>query len=260
MTAADESPYAALKYPEFRRLTAAAFLLTLALLAQEVALGYELYLLTHDPLTLGFIGLAEAVPFIALALVGGHLADRREKRNLLLGSLAVIGCASLALLWWASDRHRLEQSQTVFLLGIYACIALIGFARGFYSPTASALKSFLVPRALFPNAATWSSAGWQAGAILGPVAGGLLYAGFGLDGTLVAVLLMVAMAAVLVAGIKPRGVAPQTPDSAKLWASLKEGMGFVRRTPPFNVLPPPPRVEGVYFSRAFSNVLVVFDA
>ena len=136
----EPSPYAALRYPEFRRLISAVFLLTVALLAQEVALGYELYLLTHDPLTLGLIGLAEAVPFMALALVGGHLADRREKRSLLLGALAVIALASLTLLGLSLAHARADLSQTALLIGVYASIALIGLARGFYAPAASSLS------------------------------------------------------------------------------------------------------------------------
>ena len=227
----ETSPYAALRYPEFRRLIAAVFLLTVALLAQEVALGYELYLLTRNPLTLGLIGLAEAVPFIALALVGGHLADRREKRTLLLGALAVMALGSLALLWLSIAHARDDLSQTALLIGVYASIALIGLARGFYAPAASSLKSFLVPSALFPNASTWSSAGWQGGAILGPVIGGLLYAGFGLEGTLIASLLLIAAAAFLLAGIGRRGVPVAAEQTQSLSESLREGLAFVKRTP-----------------------------
>ncbi len=226
-----DTPYAALRYPEFRRLTSAVFLLTLALLAQEVALSYHLYLLTHDPLTLGFIGLAEALPFMTLALLGGHLADRREKRSLLLASLAVIALASVALLWLAQASLRAQISQTGLLLGIYASIALIGFARGFYAPAAASLKSFLVPRELFGNATTWWSAAWQAGAILGPVAGGLLYAWGGLVGTLVCVIGLITAAAVLIAGIRPRGVSAGASPAVSLAESLHEGLEFVRRTP-----------------------------
>jgi len=229
--ATDESPYAALRYPEFRRLIGAVFLLTLALLAQQVALGYELYLLTRDPLTLGFIGLAEALPFIALALVGGHLADRREKRTLLLASLGVIALGSLVLLVLSLASVRAALTQTTLLLAVYATIALIGLARGIYSPAASSLKSFLVPRELFANASTWSSAGWQGGAIIGPVAGGLLYAAFGLEGTMLACLLLIAAAAVMLAGIEPRGVAASPEAQGSLAESLREGLAFVKRTP-----------------------------
>lgn len=227
----EQSPYAALRYPEFRRLIAAVFLLTVALLAQEVALGYELYLLTRNPLTLGLIGLAEALPFIALALVGGHLADRREKRSLLLAALAVIALGSLALLWLSLAHARADLSQTALLIGVYASIALIGLARGFYAPAASSLKSFLVPPELFPNASTWSSAGWQGGAILGPVIGGLLYAGFGLEGTIIVSLLLIAAAAFLLAGIARRGVPAAAEQTQSLSESLREGLAFVKRTP-----------------------------
>ena len=207
------------------------FLLTLALLVQEVALGYELYLLTHDPLTLGFLGLVKAVPFIALALIGGHLADRREKRSLLLAALAVMVLASLALLWLAVGFARGGIAQTTLLLGVYASIALIGFARGFYSPAASSLKSFLVPRELFPNASTWSAASWQVGAVLGPLSGGLLYAAAGLEGALLVSILMIAAAALLIAGIRPRGVSAVTEAAGNLRESLRQGLSFVRRTP-----------------------------
>lgn len=224
-------PYAALRYPEFSRLAAASMLLTLAMLAQEVALSYELYLMTHDPLTLGLIGLAEAVPFIAIALIGGHLADRREKRSLLLGSLALIFLVSGWLLWTTQDHTRALLSQSSLLLAIYAAIAVIGFARGFFSPASSSLKAFLVPRELYANASTWSSTAWQVGAILGPVTGGFLYAAVGLKGTLLMVMALLVLALVLISGIRPRGV-PAAPASAdNLWASLGEGIAFVRSTP-----------------------------
>jgi len=73
-------PYAALRYPEFRNLVLGSFLFTLALLAQEVAIGYELYRVTHNPLSLGMIGLVEAIPFISFSLFGGHIADKYSKR------------------------------------------------------------------------------------------------------------------------------------------------------------------------------------
>lgn len=229
--APSHDPYAALRYPEFRRLVAGSFLLTLALLAQEVALGYELYVLTRDPLTLGFLGLAEAIPFIALALVGGHLADRREKRNLILGALLAIFVASIWLLALSLDTSRAALAQTPWLLAIYGAIVLIGFARGIFSPSASSLKAFLVPREIYGNGATWSSAGWQVGAILGPVSGGLLYAAFGLEGTLLVVMALLAASAALVAGIRKHGVPAAGEGGDDLWASLKEGLAFVRNTP-----------------------------
>src|SRR6185503_3716165 len=137
-----KDPYAALRYPEFRRLTTATFLITAAILVQEVVLGYEVYLLTRDPLALGLVGLAEAVPFIALALFGGHLADRRERLTLMRWSLGAILLGSAALSIGMQPAVRAHLSDTTQLAAIYGTVFLLGLARGIYSPAASSLKAF----------------------------------------------------------------------------------------------------------------------
>lgn len=220
-------PYAALRYPEFRRLCGATFLITAAILIQEVLLGYELYLITRNPLSLGLIGLAEAVPFISLALFGGHLADRLEKTALMKKSLAVImlGSAMLALVTHPAVRARLSESALIS--AFYGTAFLLGLARGIYSPAGSSLKAFLVPRELYPNSSAWISSFWQAGAIAGPVAAGFSYAYFGLSGALLAVLVMFALAFGSITGIAPRHAVQESSES--LWASLREGLAYVYR-------------------------------
>src|SRR4051812_43401395 len=89
--------FAALRIPNFRNLMGGTLLLTCALEMQRVGLGYTLYLLTRDPLSLGLLGLAEAVPFMGLALFGGHLADRRDKRRMMQFAGAVFTSGSLML-------------------------------------------------------------------------------------------------------------------------------------------------------------------
>jgi MFS family permease len=221
-------PYAALRYPEFRRLTATTLLITAAILVQEVVLGYEVYLLTRDPLALGLVGLAEALPFIALALFGGHLADRRERLTLMRWSLGVIMFSSAALAVLMAPAVRAGLSVTTQLAAIYGTVFLLGLARGIYSPAASSLKAFLVPRALYPNSSAWISSFWQAGAVLGPASAGYCYAHFGLDGTLELVVAVFALALWLNFGIAKRPVAPPPHDD--LWASLREGLAYVYRT------------------------------
>ncbi|MES0873090.1 MFS transporter [Sinimarinibacterium thermocellulolyticum] len=224
-------PYAALRYPEFVALLVGSFLLTAALMIQQIALAYELYRVTRDPLALGLIGLAEAVPFIALALFGGHVADRFDKRRIMQLALLVMLVASavLALIAWTPMRERL--SQTAWLWLVYAMIGVLGFARGFYSPAMAALRPFLVPRAIYGNSATWSGTFWQAAAILGPVAGGLAYAAFGLAGSLIAVMALIVSVQLLLLRIEPRPVSPDPVGVQTVWASLREGLGYVRRTP-----------------------------
>jgi MFS family permease len=221
-------PYAALRYPEFRRLTAATFLITAAILIQEVVLGYEVYLITRDPLALGLVGLAEAVPFIALALVGGHLADRRDRILLMRWSLGTIMLGSIALAALLNPAVRAHLSTETQLLAIYGSVFLLGLARGIYSPAASSLKAFLVPRELYPNSSAWISSFWQAGAVLGPALAGFSYAHFGLDGTLEAVAVTFLVALWLQAGIRKRGVVAEA--TGDLWRSLREGLAYVFRT------------------------------
>lgn len=222
-------PYAALRYPEFRRLTAATFLITAAILVQEVVLGYEVYLLTRDPLALGLVGLAEALPFIALALFGGHLADRRERLTLMRWSLGAILAGSLMLAVVMNPQVRAHLSTSTQLVAIYGTAFLLGLARGIYSPAASSLKAFLVPRELYPNSSAWISSFWQAGAVLGPATAGYGYAHFGLDGTLELVVGLFVVAWWLVFGIAKRPVVPPPPGE-DLWTSLREGLAYVRRT------------------------------
>ncbi len=198
---------------------------------QQIALAYELYLVTRDPLSLGLIGLAEAVPFIALALFGGYVADRYEKRRIMQLALLVMLSASavLAAISWTPLRAQL--SQTAWLWLVYAMIGVLGFARGFYSPAMSSLRPFLVPRAIYGNSATWSGSFWQAAAILGPLAGGLSYAAFGLVGSLIAVMVLIASVQILLLFIRRRPVVPDPQASNNVWQSLREGLSYVRRTP-----------------------------
>jgi MFS family permease len=217
-------PYAALRLPEFRNLVLATFLLTFALLMQEVAIGYELYRLTHDPLALGMIGLIEAIPFITFSLFGGHIADRYSKRKILQLSVACIGSASFLL--QLIERQSAMLSQNTMIAAIYATIFFIGLARAFQSPTASSLRAILVPVHLYENASTWGSNAWQTGAIVGPAVAGFVYAWAGFSNALLCVSLMVWMAFFLYSRIGDRPV-ENIKKEETLVASIKQGIGFV---------------------------------
>lgn len=221
-------PYAALRYPEFVNLITTNSLITAALLIQEVVIGYELYKITHDPLSLGFIGLAEAIPYISLALFGGHYADRKDKRTIMQISQSVILVCSLGLIALMNPENRNHLSQTSLLLAVYGILAVIGFAKGFYSPAVSSMKAFLTPREVYSNAATWSGTFWQVGAIAGPGVAGFLYAYLGLINTLwvVVVILAVTQGMLLLISKKPIPQAAEE-ETVSLWQSIKEGIQFV---------------------------------
>ena len=228
--AAPTDAFAALRFPEFRNLICGTFLFTVALLIQEVVISYELYRLTHDPLVLGLIGLAEAIPFIALALFGGHLADRYDKLKIIRIALAFVVAGSGVLLWVLRPGVRDGLSQTALLTIIYGVIAALGLARGFLTPAVGSLKAFLVPREHYGNSSAWSSTFWQAGAILGPACAGFLYAAFGLDATLGIVIGLLVLTWLMYATIKPRPVVVVEKDES-LWQSLGEGLRFVFGNP-----------------------------
>lgn len=207
-----------------------SFLITATLLIQEVVLGYELYKITHDPLSLGLVGLAEALPFIALSLFGGHLADRRDKKRILQWSLLVITLGSVILYAVFQPSIVGGLSRTAQLATIYGVLMLIGTAKGFYSPASSSLKPFLVPRELYTNSATWSSSFWQTGAIVGPGIAGFLYSGLGFDNTLLVVIGLLVLCFILITLVSRKPVPVSNEPVQGFRESLKEGFRFVFRT------------------------------
>ncbi|TAG65979.1 MAG: MFS transporter, partial [Runella slithyformis] len=223
----NKDPYAALRYPEFVSLITANSLLTVATLVQEVVIGYELYKITKDPLSLGFIGLAEALPYISLALFGGHYADRRDKRTIMQISMGLIVLCSFALLWTMRPENvalMYQDPSWVRILPVYGILAVIGFARGFYSPANSSMKAFLTPREVYGNAATWSSTFWQTGAITGPAIAGFLYAYLGLTNTLWIAVGLFVVGFGLVATISKKTIPEAPNDNIDIWTSIREGI------------------------------------
>ena len=223
----ENDPYAALRYPEFRNLVIGSFLFTLALLAQEVAIGYELYRVTRNPLSLGLIGLVEAVPFISFSLFGGHIADKYSKRKILLRSVGGIAVSSIVL--QIIIRLQGNISQASFLIVIYLTIFIIGLCRAFLSPTSNSLRAILVPVHLYENASAWGSSAWQVGAIVGPMMAGFLYAWTGFANTLLVAVLMVAASFLLFVKIGEQPVQAMN-DHSEIIESIKQGIQFVFKT------------------------------
>lgn len=229
MNAYPTDPFAALRYREFTFFGLASFFFTTAILIQEVVLGYEIYRITHDPLALGLVGLAEAIPYISLALLGGHFADKYDKKRIILLSLLVILVGSFILHWATLPETRAAHPDTFLLTIIYCVVALIGLARGFYSPATSSLKAFLTPREVYPNAASWYSSFWQTGAILGPGLAGFLYAWMGMAGTMWLVIAGLGLVFLLFLFIKKKPIPEVSLEEEQLsvWQSIREGITFV---------------------------------
>ncbi|MGK3967023.1 MFS transporter [Sorangium sp. So ce118] len=162
------SPIAAFKSRDFRVYAAARLLATMAYQMQSVAVGFQVYALTRDPLALGYVGLAQFLPVAGLSLAAGHTADRFDRRGILVLCYLTSSLAALAL-------FLIARAPSPNLSAIYGVLVLLGTVRAFQGPAGSSLLPALVPAAHFQNAATWQSTLWQVGAIGGPSVGGLLY-------------------------------------------------------------------------------------
>jgi MFS family permease len=191
MSLEKKDPFLAFRHKEFRYYMAANFLFTVGFLIQEVIIGYELYKLTSDPKAIGFVGLSYALPFMGLSLYGGHLADKLSKKKILLISISGIATCSLILFFVSKNLSDAASAHSLQYV-IYAVIAATGGFYAFFAPTASSLKPFLVPRAAYENAATWGSAGWQTGTIVGPGISGFIYNWGGFSNTILVVIALFA--------------------------------------------------------------------
>jgi MFS family permease len=220
-TAVESSALVPFRWPDFRRLFVAAVCSTLASRGLAVVLGYEVYELTRSPLSLGILGLVEAVPALSLALYGGHVADRADRRRILRRTLgALIVCAGiLAFL----ETTNLGKAQLVMLYGV---VFLAGIARGFAEPAAAALEAQVVPWELLINSSTLMAGAWMTAAVVGPLAGGVAFAKFGAAWTFVGVGALYALAWIAVSRMAPRP-APAAPADESVWKSVATGVRYV---------------------------------
>ena len=165
-------PYVSLRNPNFLWYVASLVALTLGTQIQATVVAWQVYALTKDPLSLGLVGLAEALPFITAALYAGHIADRHDRKLLSMIALAVqLGCGVSLLLLTVYARRLLS----VTVLPIFAVVGVSGLARSFLQPARTALGAEIVPRHTYTNAITWRSSLWQFAAVVGPAAGGIIY-------------------------------------------------------------------------------------
>lgn len=162
------SSRAAFRSRNFRRYLFARFLTTTSSEMQSVAVGWQVYEITHRPLDLGLVGLAQFLPGILLFLIAGHTADRIARQRILQTCLAGFSVCSLLLLTFT-----VHGSASVY--PIYAALLLNGAVRAFNVPTSQAFLPLLVPREHFPNAVAWSASVFQTATIVGPMIGGVVY-------------------------------------------------------------------------------------
>jgi MFS family permease len=212
--------YGSLRFPEFRYWLGAAAFSALANRALTVALGYQIYEISRAPLALGILGLVEGIPALGLALYGGHVADRYDRRAIVLITRIVSVIATLAFALISLD------AQAFGIAALYAVVFIAGIARGFADPATSAFEAQVVPREFYVNASTWSGSIGQATAIIGPTLGGFAYALVGVTNTyiLIAALFALELACMFLIKRKPM---PPSAENESVWESMAVGVRYV---------------------------------
>ena len=220
---------AALQHPPFRTYILSRFFFILVLNMQATLLSWTVYDITHDPFSIGLIGLIEFGPAFAMAFYSGHVIDRSDKRDLLLYSILGNLFVTASLCFITSGSARIQFSEHLRLVVIYSMSFCTGILRAFSGPTSFAIVSQLVPREKLPSAITWHSGTWQVAAVSGPAIGGLLYGIIGITPTFWLMLAGMTIAVTTAYFLPPQP--PTTPAREEsVAASIKKGFRFVWHT------------------------------
>ncbi|HET8884897.1 MAG TPA: MFS transporter [Salinimicrobium sp.] len=219
-------PYAALKYREFNLFLLVRFALVFAWSMQFVVIEWEVYSITKNPFSLGLIGLMEVIPAVSLALFAGHVVDQKEKKKMLLACVLGFLCIStgLFLLTWPKVTSGFDSENIIY--AIYFLVFCGGIVRAFMGPTMFSLFSLVVPKKLYPNAATWSSSVWQVGEVLGPALAGFAIAWIGVHWSM-SIIIGIALVAILILSFVKSKPILNPKIGEPVFDSLKEGVKFV---------------------------------
>jgi len=201
------------------RFLTARLATSVAVQMQTVAVGWQVYGITRDPLDLGLIGLSQFLPFVLLVLPAGHFADRHVRQKLLSACYGLMLVCALLLLGFS-------LSGLTVVWPVFAVMVLFGVARAFAMPTGQALLPNVVPPALFGRAVAVNSTTWQLSTIAGPAIGGIVFLA-GAPVVYGSVAALLALAVILMFGVK--APAPRKSVESAGWDSLLEGLRFVFR-------------------------------
>lgn len=224
-----QDPYAALKYKEFRIFLIMRFALVFAWSMQFIIIEWQVYTMTKNAFYLGVIGLMEIIPALGMALFAGHIVDQNEKKGLLLKCIIGFSVISFGLFYLTIPSVVESTNQQLILGAIYTLVFLGGFVRSFIGPSIFSLVSLIVPKKIYPNAATWSSSTWQIGSVGGASLGGLAIHAFGVHWSLCIVFFFALLALIALLFIEKKPVLnPKIGEPVV--QSLKEGLKFVFTT------------------------------
>ncbi|MCD8453560.1 MFS transporter [Tenacibaculum finnmarkense genomovar ulcerans] len=222
-------PYASLRIKEFNLFLLVRFALVFGWSMQFIIIEWQVYSITKNPLSLGIIGLMEVIPAVSMALFAGHIVDQKEKRNLLALCIGIFSLISLGLFFLTLPSFVADWQQNTILYAIYGLVFFGGLLRSFFGPTIFSLIGLIVPKKLYPNAATWSSSTWQMASVLGPAFAGFTISWIGVHWSLCIVFSLVLFSFLMVFFI-PKKPILNPKIGEPILKSLQEGIHFVFKT------------------------------
>ncbi|RXJ52326.1 MFS transporter [Gelidibacter gilvus] len=224
-----KDPYAALRIKEFNIFLMVRFALVFAWSMQFIIIEWEVYSITKDPWSLGLIGLMEIIPAVGIALFAGHIVDQKEKRGLLIKCILGFSVISFGLFLLTWPKVVSTWSTNEILYSIYFLVFCGGLVRAFIGPTVFSLIALIVPKKLYPNAATWSSSTWQMASVLGPALAGFSISWIGVHWSMCLIMGFALMALINLLRISKKPILnPKIGEP--IMDSLKEGIKFVFKT------------------------------
>lgn len=222
MSAAPPHGTSPLRFRDFRLMWGGFFVSQVGTQMQVVAVAWQVYQLTGDPLALGAIGLARVLPVIVFGVFGGVFADVVDRRLLLLGTQSAMMLCSLGLWWLTATGH-------VTMPLLYAFCVLAGSATALSNPARQAMIPTLVSEAALPRALGLSVSSWQLATVLGPTLGGFV---LGASGAAAVYLVdAVSFVAMIVALLLMRSRGKAAPTATIGLDALAEGFRFLWKTP-----------------------------
>lgn len=219
-------PYAALRFKEFNIFLLVRFAMVFAWSMQFIVIEWQVYSMTKDPLSLGIIGLMEVIPAVSTALFAGHIVDQKEKRNLLVKCILGFSVISFGLFILSLPSILAQWETQTVLYGIYFLVFLGGIVRAFLGPTIFSLIALIVPKKIYPNAATWSSTTWQMASVLGPALAGFSISWIGVHWSMCVIFGFSVFGLIFLSQISKKPILnPKIGEP--VFQSLKEGLKFV---------------------------------
>jgi len=210
----------------FRLFLIYRFLMTSATLMQSVIVGWQLYNITKDVLSLGMIGLTEVIPQVSIALFAGHYVDIWDRKKIIFHTTFLLLIGSTLLFFYSIP--SLNMHQLFGVAPIFVTIFITGLVRGILMPANTALLGQLVRREQLTAAATWSSTTWHIAAVTGPALGGLVYGFFGIIPAYALVFTFYLFCSVILLFIKNPGKVVQIAGAAEgIFDRIKEGITYV---------------------------------